>query len=225
MCEQNFNKQSNPQFRIYIANMNKYNENELVGGWINLPTAFNEIKTFLKNQVELNPCDEYFIYDYESAFSFDEFENIYELNVLAVKLEQLSENEKNIVDAYCKANNLKDTQSILNTCQQTDNLAYVTLDANTWETREEKLGYTMLEEIDTDLKNALEQCKIGSTLSAYDYFDFEKYGRDIAIAEGYFANDNLFIFYTIDINHKLYTVKEIKNQLNDSRLDNTKQTT
>jgi antirestriction protein len=205
--------------------MNKYNENELVGGWINLPTAFNEIKAFLKTQVGLNPYDEYFIYDYESAFSFDEFENIYELNVLAVKLEQLSENEKSVIVAYCKANDLKDAQSIINVCNQTSNLSYVALDANTWETREEKLGYTMLDEIDTDLKNALEQCKIGSNLSAYDYFDFEKYGRDIALNEGYFANDNLFIFYTTNIDHKLYTVKEIKNQLNDPRLDNTKQTT
>jgi len=227
MCEQNFSKQinlkqTNPQLRVYVANLSKYNQGELCGNWLNLPTTNNQIKNFLKHQVKLNPhTEEYAIHDYESDFNHDENENLYDLNTLAVKLEQMSENEKALAAAYCSANGLKGTLNILNVCQQVNDISYVEIDANTWGTKEEKLGYTIIDEIDTDLKTTLEQCRIGESLTAYDYFDFEKYGRDISIAEGYFATDSIFIFYPTDINHKLYTLQEIKEQLNGPRLDET----
>ena len=227
MCKQTFfnqstNQQTKPQLCVYVANLEKYNQNELVGEWINLPTTNNQIKTFLKTQVKLpTHKDQYSIHDYESDFNHDENESLYDLNLLAIKLEQMTKTEKNIVAAYCNANGLKDTLSILNICHQVNDISYVELDANTWASREERLGCAVIEEIDTELKSALEQCKIGENLSAYDYFDFEKYGRDLSIAEGYFANDSIFIFYTTDINHKLYTINEIKEQLNDPRSDET----
>jgi antirestriction protein len=123
MCEQNFSRQINPQttntqLRVYVANLGKYNEGELCGAWLNLPASNKEIKEFLKNQVGLNSqYEEYSIHDYESDFSLGEYENLYDLNVLAVKLEQMNETEKTIVAAYCSANGLKDTLSILNTCE------------------------------------------------------------------------------------------------------------
>jgi hypothetical protein len=130
----------------------------------------------------------------------------------------MSKHEKTIAVTYCNANGLKDTLSLLNVCEQVNDLSYVELDANAWGSREEKLGYAILDEINTDLKDTLEQYKLGSSLTAYDYFDFEKYGRDIAIAEGYFASEEIFLVYTSDIDHKLYTVEEIKDTLNDPRL-------
>ncbi|MCL1977418.1 MAG: antirestriction protein ArdA [Candidatus Bathyarchaeota archaeon] len=222
MCEQNFSKQINPQIRVYVANLSKYVEGELVGEWLNLPATHNEIKNFLKNKVRLNKThEEYAIHDYESDFRFGEYENIYDLNLLAVKLEQMSENEKNVTIAYCSANGLRDTLSILNVCEQASEIAYVTIDANDCGSKEEKLGYAMLEEIDTDLKATLEQCKIGTNLNAYTYFDFEAYGRDTEINEGYFANEEIFIFYTTDIDHNLYTIQEIKEKIDDPRLEET----
>jgi len=226
MCEQKFSKQinlkqTNPQLRVYVANLSKYNQGELCGDWLNLPTTNNQIKTFLKHQIKLyNPhTEEYAIHDYESNFNHNENENLYNLNTLAIKLEQMSENEKTLAAAYCNANGLKDTLNILNICEQINDISYVEIDSNIWGSKEEKLGYTILEEINTDLKTALEQCKLGTTLTAYDYFDFEKYGRDISIDEGYFATDEIFIFYTTDIDHKLYTIQEIKETLNDPRLE------
>ncbi|MCL2288001.1 MAG: antirestriction protein ArdA [Candidatus Bathyarchaeota archaeon] len=223
MCEQTFSQtNTQPQLKVYIANLGKYNEGELVGDWLNLPTTNNAIKTFLKNQVGLNSrYEEYSIHDYESDFSLGEYENLYDLNLLAVKLEQMSKTEQNLASAYCNANGLKDVPSILNVCEQVNDLSYVELDANTWGSKEEKLGYAILDEINTDLKDTLEKCKLGGHLTAYDYFDFEKYGRDIAINEGYFANDDFFIFYTTDIDQKLYTPQEIKTNLNDPRLNET----
>jgi len=223
MYKQNFTQQTNPQLRVYVANLGKYNEGELVGNWISLPTTRNQIKTFLKDNVELNSrYEEYAIHDYESDFNLGEYENIYDLNMLAIKLEMMSETEKTIAAAYCNANSLKDTTSILNICEQINDLWYVELDANTWGTREEKLGYAIVDEINPDLKTALEQCKLGASLTAYNYFDFEAYGRDVAINDGYFATDDIFIFYTSDdIDPKLYTPQELKEQLNDPRLEET----
>jgi antirestriction protein len=224
MCEQNLFKQTNPQktnpqLRVYVANLGKYNEGEIVGGWINLPVAHDEIKAFLKNQVGLNEqYEEYALHDCESNFSLGEYENLYSLNVLAVVLEQMSETEKNIASAYCSANGLKDALSVANVCLQVSDLSYVALDADDWGSKEEKIGYTILEEINSDLKASLEQCSIGASLTALDYFDFEKYGRDIAVSDGYFASDEFFIFYTSDIDSKLYTIQEIVDQLNDTRL-------
>jgi antirestriction protein len=214
MCKQIFSKQqtNNPQLRVYVANIGKYNEGESVGGWLDLPATNNQIQTFLKTQVGLNACyEEYSIHDYESDFSIGEYENLYDLNLLAIKLEQMSVTEKNLATAYCSANGLKDTTSILNVLEQVNEIAYVELDANDWGSMEEKLGYAMLDGANSDLKATLEQCKLDGGLTAYCYFDFEAYGRDMAINQGYFAADNLFIFYHSDIDPKLYTIQELKN--------------
>jgi len=222
MCEQTLSKQTRPQIRVYVANLGKYNEGEIVGAWLNLPTAQSEIKEFLKTKVGLNAqYEEYAVHDFESDFSLGEYENLYGLNLLAVVLEQMSETEKKIAAAYCNTNGLKDTTSILNTCIQVGDLFYVEIDANTWGSKEEKLGYAVVDELDSDLKRTLEQCKVGEGLSAYEYFDFEKYGQDIAINQGYFATDEIFLFYNSDINPKHYTTQEIKEQLNDTRLNET----
>jgi antirestriction protein len=220
MCEQKFSKQTNPQLSVYVANLGKYVEGKLVGEWLNLPTTNNQITAFLKNKVGLNrQYEEYAIHDYESDFNLNEYENIYDLNMLSVALEQLSETEKTLAAAYCNANGLKDPLNIINICQQINDISYVELDANTWGSKEEKLGYTVVDDINSDLKVALEQCKLGSGLSAHDYFDFEAYGRDLSINAGYFATDCIFIFSTTDIDPKLYTLQELKEQLNDSRLE------
>jgi len=72
----------------------------------------------------------------------------------------LSETEKTIAAAYCSANGLKDTTNILNICTQINDLSYVELDTGTWGYREEKLGYAMIDDINSDLKTILEKCKL-----------------------------------------------------------------
>jgi antirestriction protein len=201
--------------------MERYNAGELVGGWLALPTTNNQITIFLKTQVCLtSPCEDgYAIHDFESDFSFGEYESLYDLNLLAIKLEQLSVTEKALVAAYCSANRLKDTTSILNIAEQVNEIPYVELDANIWGSREEKLGYALLDDFNSDLRVVLEQCQLDEGLNAYVYFDFEAYGRDMAITKGYFAADNLFIFYHSDIDPKLYSIHELKEPLlHDPRL-------
>jgi antirestriction protein len=226
MCKQNnFSQkinpqQTNPQLRVYVANLGKYVKGDLVGAWLDLPAAHNEIQDFLKTKVGLNrQYEEYGVHDYDSDFSLSEYENIYALNMLAVVLEQMSETEKGLAVAYCDYNGHKDALSAINVCMQVSELSYVQIDANTWGSKEEKLGYKLLDEINTDIKAALEQCKLGNNLSAYDYFNFEAFGRDASVNDGYFASDEYFIFYDSEPNTKLYTFDELKEQLNDPRLD------
>lgn len=50
------------QMRVYIANLGKYNEGELVGAWFTPPVDFDEVK----ERIGLNDeYEEYTIHDYE----------------------------------------------------------------------------------------------------------------------------------------------------------------
>ena len=40
--------------QVYIANLGKYNEGELVGAWFKLPVDFEEVKEELKDKMEKN---------------------------------------------------------------------------------------------------------------------------------------------------------------------------
>ena len=56
--------------RIYIANLGKYNEGELVGAWFTPPVDFEEVK----ERISLNDeYEEYAIHDYELPFEIDEY--------------------------------------------------------------------------------------------------------------------------------------------------------
>lgn len=62
--------------QVYIANLGKYNEGELVGAWFKLPVDFEEVR----EKIGLN--EEYAIHDYELPFDIDEYTPLEELNRL-----------------------------------------------------------------------------------------------------------------------------------------------
>ena len=63
--------------QVYIANLGKYNEGELVGAWFTFPIDFEEVK----EKIGLNDeYEEYAIHDYELPFTVDEYTSIGELN-------------------------------------------------------------------------------------------------------------------------------------------------
>ncbi|KPG69759.1 antirestriction protein ArdA [Enterococcus sp. RIT-PI-f] len=76
------------QMRIYIANLGKYNEDELVGAWFTPPVDFDEVK----EQIGLNDdYEEYAIHDYELPFEIDEYTSIEEINRLCDSAKELEE--------------------------------------------------------------------------------------------------------------------------------------
>lgn len=73
----------NAPINVYVANIGKYNEGELVGGWISLPRSEEEIEDFLRGTVGINDeYEEYAIHDWESNYfeKISECESIDSLN-------------------------------------------------------------------------------------------------------------------------------------------------
>jgi hypothetical protein len=106
------------QTRIYIANLGKYNEGELVGEWIALPFDEEEIHNlFVKIGVGYkdesgeyhhglyeNGCwyEEYAIHDFESAlnsFNPSEYDDIFELSEQIERIEKLDSIEIEVYNA------------------------------------------------------------------------------------------------------------------------------
>lgn len=80
---------------VYVANLGKYNEGELVGAWFSLPINIDEVeeKIGLTDEYE-----EYAIHDYELPVDIPEYISLTELNRMAELLEELPENIYNNLD-------------------------------------------------------------------------------------------------------------------------------
>lgn len=72
--------------QVYVANLGKYNEGELVGAWFTPPIDFDDLaeKIGLNNEYE-----EYAIHDYELPFDVDEYMPIAEINRLCEGISEL----------------------------------------------------------------------------------------------------------------------------------------
>lgn len=74
------------EMQVYIANLGKYNEGELVGAWFTPPIDREEVKERIGLDDEY---EEYAIHDYELPFSVDEFTPIWEINVTCETIQAL----------------------------------------------------------------------------------------------------------------------------------------
>lgn len=89
--------------RIFVTNLGKYNEGELIGEWLKLPFTDDELKNLL-NRIGISDkpdehgrCyEEVFITDYDSdiqSFKISEYANINHLNELIENIEDLSNDD------------------------------------------------------------------------------------------------------------------------------------
>ena len=118
--------------------------------------------------------------------------NIFDLNMLKIKLETMDENEKSLALSYCSFHNITDPLAILNVCEQVEDFSYLLLDADISGSKEERLGHAIVEGFNMDVKTALEK--------------------------GYFLDDDTFLFYGTDPDKELYSREELADRLNDPRL-------
>ena len=100
--------------RIYIANLGKYNEGELVGDWFTPPIDYDE----MAERIGLNDrYEEYAIHDYELPFEIDEYTSIEEVNRLCEMVEDLPEaiqdSYQNFSAVSAAWRNCANTQTIL----------------------------------------------------------------------------------------------------------------
>ncbi|HCB27074.1 antirestriction protein ArdA [Enterococcus durans] len=74
------------ELQVYIANLGKYNEGELVGAWFTPPIDYDD----MKERIGLNgEYEEYAIHDYELPFDVHEFTPISEINRLCEEIQEL----------------------------------------------------------------------------------------------------------------------------------------
>ena len=146
--------------RVYIANLGKYNEGELVGDWFSFPLDEEEIAERIGLSAEY---EEYAIHDTDSIpMDIPEYISIEELNNMYELMEELPEpvfeNLKELLSYFCTLEELvehKDDIIFFPECNSMEDVArfYV-----------EELG--MLSEIPEYLR---------------DYIDYAAYGRNLEI--------------------------------------------
>ena len=91
---------------VFITNLGKYNEGELVGEWVELPATEDELNAVYERIGINEEYEEIFITDYESdidGVTVDEYANIDELNELADDFEALDDWERETVTAIIEA--------------------------------------------------------------------------------------------------------------------------
>jgi antirestriction protein len=165
------------EIKIYVANLEKYNEGELVGGWFTLPADIEEIEEAIGINEEY---EEYAIHDYEApeGLKIGEYDSIEELNEIAEKIDSLDTYEEEQLELLLATEELDFAEAIekldsgdfiiYHDCKDMEDVAYQYI---------EETG--MLSDVPEDLRN---------------YFDYEKFGRDMEI-EGnfYYLGNNTYI--------------------------------
>lgn len=162
--------------KIYLTNLGKYNEGELIGEWVELPVSQEELQKVFERIGINEEYEEYFITDYECDFyEVGEYENLDTLNEIAERIEELDEEEGKVVkalmselgytldEAIDKVNN--GDYRIYSDCDNMTDIAYQVV---------EECGY---------LNNVPD--------NVARYFDYESFGRDLGIEGNYiFTDDN-----------------------------------
>ena len=197
-----------PTIRVYVANLGKYNEGELVGAWLGLPQSREKIDEFLRDAVGLTldseeayakglrgerVYEEYAIHDFEfpqdlNGFTPDisEYASLDKVNILACLIEQADEDCLEVIEA------LQNQIEKLNIDEQISMLGHFVsgeypggvwrFDREGYKSDEEAFGYHNVFELNPELAKVLEEQNIES------YFDFEHYGRECA-GDGYLYDD------------------------------------
>ena len=174
--------------RIYLTNLGKYNEGFLIGEWLELPATEKEIADVLERigiseepDENGNYYEEWFITDYETdvdGLKIGEYDNLDDLNDLA---EVLDGNEEAaaalILYGYEAAEEIRD-----NLCD----VIYITTTQGS-ESEEYAVGYAF----------AIEIGCLNIPKDIIDYFDFERYGRDIILNGRFYFSESGNIYEVI----------------------------
>ena len=205
---------------VWIGNLGKYNEGELVGEWLELPVSKKELDAFLREKVglqltqeevdkalvETGVCyEEYMINDYETdlPIKISEYTNLTMLNLLALASEKV--NNMEAIEAYIDSQSTDDIEEIINIMLQEDDIPFYSYEEDSeYLSNEEKYGMSKANW--NGLQEVLDQHNVS------DYFDYERYGADddvILYDTGY-----LYSIESGNIDLHYYSLEEIKETLN-----------
>lgn len=160
---------------VWIGNLGKYNEGELVGEWFSLPCDMKEVseKIGLNEQYE-----EYQINDFDTnikGLEIHHYDNISTLNEFAEQLEKLDDNEQLVLQAWIEQYGTSNLFQELDSINFDDARIYYEVENMT------DIAYEVIEE--GGMLNG-----VNETLARY--FDYEAFGRDLGIEGTYVFLDN-----------------------------------
>lgn len=161
---------------IFITNLKKYNEGELIGEWVELPINAEELKKVCERIGINEEYEEYFITDYECDFmKIGEYESISSLNEIAEKISELDEEEKKVVKA------------LISECSYTIDEAIEKVNNGDY------IIYYDCNDITDVAYQVVEECgylnDVPDTVARY--FNYESFGRDLGMEGTFiFTDDN-----------------------------------
>lgn len=191
----------NYPFAAFITNLGKYNEGALVGEWVKFPTTAEELKKVFE-RIGIGAKDdfgqtyeEWFITDYDCYVDglydlLGEYASLDELNYLASKLDDMSQDE---YERFQAAMEIGDhTGSVQELINLTENLDCYDVYPDIHD--HDDLGRYYIEELDA--------MQVPEHLR--NYIDYEAYGRDIALEESGQFTDLGYVRDTGDSFHEYY---------------------
>lgn len=167
LMESKINEALDSKIKIFLTNLGKYNEGDLVGEWVELPV--DDFQPILDRIGINDEYEEWFITDYEAPFEIGEYDDIDELNEIAEAIENFNATELEVLKTY--EENGYDMQTAIEKVRDND---YFYLQAS----NEEDLAYAYIESIG-NLDDAV------SKEDQERYFDYESFGRDLVLGGDY----------------------------------------
>lgn len=192
---------SDAPITAFVTNLGKYNEGDLVGEWLPLPTTTEQVQACLK-RIGLDGIryEEYFITDYETSVDglydhLPEYANLDELNYLASMLDEMEPGELEKYEATVEYR--EHTGSLQDLINLTENLGCYDLYPDVQS--EEDYGYYLIDECSAlDIPENIQ-----------NYFDYEAYGRDVMQGETGTITEKGYLRETGDSFHEEYDGKEV----------------
>lgn len=159
------------EMRVYIANLGKYNEGELVGAWFEPPIDMDEVR----ERIGLNDqYEEYAIHDFELPFEIGEYTPIEEINRLCEMVENLPDYIRDNMGSL-----LSYYSGVEDFCEHADDIILWSGCDTTADVAEQMLDEGLIS--DETLRR---------------YFDSAQYGRDLSM-EGDFVETKDGVFELI----------------------------
>lgn len=167
--------------KIYVANLGKYNEGELVGEWLTLPVSKEELVKFLMDEVGINEqYEECAIHDYECDFmDISEYSSISELNEIAELLEGLEDFEENKLKSIIEWGYYSDIKEAIENID----------------------SFILYEDINNDYQlgdymvNEAGIYDLSAMGNLANYIDYEAFGRDINLGGEWFSSNYGYVEY------------------------------
>lgn len=163
------------EVKVWVGNLGKYNEGNLVGRWIELPIDEDDLEKVLESiGIDNEEYEEIFIADYDIPFDakeLGEYTSIERLNEIAERYNDLEEYEKEVFNEISTDFKLDEAFDIV---EDGDYMIYSNCD---------DMGDVAMQYVEeTGLLNNVPGDLV-------DYFDYQSYGRDMEI-NGYYIRSS-----------------------------------